>query len=69
MEARAQVVDAAVTSASRLFVQLAPSPDWDADELTDFTVLPEPYNGGFWLHLSRPGPIGGTFNLNYLTSS
>ena len=66
--ATVSIDDTTVTATSVVLPTMAPSPDWDADELGEFGLLAEPTAGSFLLHISYPGPFGGTFNLNYLVA-
>lgn len=58
-----------VTSAHRVLAMLSPSPDWDADELSDHALAVVPESGALRLTISRPGPIGGSYAITYLAAT
>lgn len=54
-----------VTTDTKVMCQLAPNADWDADDLADFKIFATPINGFIIFTIARPGPIVGTFLVNY----
>jgi hypothetical protein len=67
-EASASVNVKGVTSGSDVIAQLSPNADWDADDLIGYSVTATPLAGVITFTISGPGPIVGTFSINYLWS-
>lgn len=68
LEASSSVSVAGVTAASKVFAQLVPNTDWDADDLAGYAVVATPGVDSITFALSGPGPIVGTFSVVYLWS-
>jgi hypothetical protein len=62
------VTVAGVSSTSKVLANLAPNEDWDVDDLTGYDVIATPGSGTIDFMITAPGPIVGTFNINYLWS-
>ena len=59
-----------VTATSAVAAALAPSPDWDADDLEGFSaVVGAVYDDAVDLTINAPGPIGGVFRVIFTWSS
>lgn len=57
--------DAAALATSSVLCHLAPTADWDADELDGFSVTATASAGAIDFCLMAPGPIGGAFKVIY----
>jgi hypothetical protein len=63
--AEVTISDASVAATDVVLTQLAPSADFDADDLADVSVIAEAIEGAVQLTISRDGPIGGTYRILY----
>jgi hypothetical protein len=59
------ITDASVAASNIVLAQLAPSVDFDADDLSDVSVVAEATDGAVLVTISRDGPIGGTYRILY----
>lgn len=59
------VTSPSITPSSRVFAWFAPNADWDADDLAGYSVLATPGVGIVTFLISAPGPIVGSFDINY----
>ncbi len=64
-EASSSIAATGVTDTSKVFAQLMPNTDWEADELAGYTVVATPSTDSITFAISGPGPIGGTFDIIY----
>lgn len=60
------LVDVDASSGQSVLIQLAPSTDYDADTLADFSVMATCGTGTVDVTLQTNGPIGGTFAFTYV---
>lgn len=65
-DATVSVSDPLVSTSSKILANLVPSEDWDADDLADYSVTAKVDDGVIYFIINGPGPIVGTFNINYL---
>ena len=65
-DATVSVSDPLVSTSSKILANLVPSADWDADDLADYSVTAKVDDGVIYFIINGPGPIVGTFNINYL---
>lgn len=59
------VTDALSTDGAPVDARLAPSGDFDADELLEYTVIGQCFAGSIVFTIGRRGPIVGTFTIHY----
>ena len=64
----ALVVDALVTTTSKINAWLTPNDDWDADDLIGYDIITTPGVGNLTALITGPGPIVGTYTINYFVS-
>ena len=63
-----KVVDAKMKKTSKFNAWLVPNNESDADDITDYRVIATPSEGFVTFCISGPGPLVGTFTINYLWS-
>lgn len=63
-----KVVDANIKKTSRFNAWLVPNNESEADDITDYRVIAAPNTGFVTFYISGPGPLVGTFTINYLWS-
>ena len=65
-QARVSVTDAAALATSSVLCSLAPTEDWEVDELDEFSVVGAPGDGVINFVICSSGPIVGAFKIQYL---
>ena len=65
-QAAVSISDAAALATSSILCSLAPTEDWEFDELDEFSVVGAPGNGVIDFVIRSAGPIVGTFKIQYL---
>lgn len=65
-QAAVSISDAAALATSSILCSLAPTEDWELDELDEFSVVGATGNGVIDFVIRSEGPIVGTFKIQYL---